>query len=237
MRATLLQTPGFFWPPMPTGQLTAGPAADPLRPLLRNLGQVIREDEARTRTVGAADDGNPDLRQPELRIQRPDRRIVPRRDFAEEDVGERFAVEPERIRLHAAQIDHDHHAAGQHRELAEAGFVELFSGQRIVGAAEIDGPVPDLIDAGAGTAALIVDLDPVAGRFAVIVGPDPVNRGRKRGAGAADRKVGGGNGERQRQRQSRKRGTEQILLHMHSIRLDYPGTKHRCGLPGYMQIT
>ena len=174
-----------------------GAAADAVRPLFRDLREVVREDETRTGTVGTAHDRDAHARQLHARIQSFDARIIPSFDFAEENICESCLVEFQCIRFHAAQI-HDHdHAAGEHRELAEVRPVELFFGQRIVGTAEIDGFLLDLVDSGTGTAALIVDFDAVSGRFSVIVAPDPVDRGGKRRAGTVERDLGGGYGKRQ----------------------------------------
>ena len=159
IRATVLQTPGFFWPPMPTGHLTAGPDDVPLREL-------------------------------HARVERDDLRIVPLFNLPEVDSGEGLLIELERVRLDAADVDDHHHAAGQHRELAEVGGIQLLAGERIVGSAEIDGTVLDLVDSGAGAAALVVDPDLLAGGLGEAVGPGAIDRRGERCARSVDGNVG-----------------------------------------------
>ena len=117
-------------------------------------------------------------------IELGDRRIVPVLDLAQEDLGERRAVERDVAALDAFEIDDRHDAAHHGRELDDADLVELFRLQRHVGGAEGHGLGADLLDAAAGADRLIVQA--VAGLLLVGVGPLGVDRIREGRAGAGN---------------------------------------------------
>ena len=119
-----------------------------------------------------------------LGIELLDRRVVPVLDLAEEDLGERRAVEHELARLDAVEVDDRHDAAHHRRELDEAVLVELLALQRRVGGAEGHGLGLDLLDAAARADRLIVQAD--AGLLLIGVRPLGVDRIGEGGAGAGD---------------------------------------------------
>jgi hypothetical protein len=80
-----------------------------------------------------------------LGIELLDRGVVPLGDLAEEDLGERGAVDHELSGLHAVEIDDRHDAAHDRWELARAALVEVLARQRRVGGAEGDGLGLDLL--------------------------------------------------------------------------------------------
>ena len=88
-------------------------------------------------------------RQLYARIQFFDRRVIPGLDIAEEDLGERRAVDGQFAWLDAVEIDDRHNAAHHHRELGETGFIELLARQWRVAGSESHGLGGDLLDAAA----------------------------------------------------------------------------------------
>jgi len=83
------------------------------------------------------------------RIELGDSRIVPGLDLAEEDLGERWAIDHEIAGLDALDVDDRHDAAHDHRELNESAVVKFLAGERRVRGAEGDGLGFDLLDAAA----------------------------------------------------------------------------------------
>ncbi|MPM53001.1 hypothetical protein SDC9_99765 [bioreactor metagenome] len=165
-------------------------AADLIAPFRRNLRQVVGEDEAGAAGVGAAHHRDLERGQLQLGVQRLNFGRIPAGDSAEIDGAEGRAVKFHGVGGDSGQV-HDHdYAAGQHRELLKSGLLLLFQGKRIVGPGEVDGAGLDLIDAGAGADALIVDADAGCG-LTVAEGPVLVDRSGKTGAGAIDHGLGG----------------------------------------------
>ena len=113
--------------------------------------------------------------------------IVPLGDLAEEDVGERLAVENQVAGLDAGDVDDRHDAAHHHRELDQPELVEFGAAERRVGRAEGDGLGLDLLDAATRTDRLVVETD--AGLRLVGVSPFCVDRVGEGGASTGD--VGG----------------------------------------------
>ena len=105
---------------MPTGHSTAvlTPTFDFQSAL--TFGEVVGEVEGRARAVRAMHDGDRLRRQLGARIELRDRRVVPGLDLAEEDLGQRRAVDDEIAGLDAFEVDDRHDAAHHHRELDEA---------------------------------------------------------------------------------------------------------------------
>ena len=99
--------------------------------------EVVPEESERWTTVIAV------LGSVERRVQRLDRGVVPGLDLAEEDVGDRLAVELQ-AGLHAGQVVGDGDRAEEHRDLHGGAAVlgdRFFIGglQRRVAGAEVDG--------------------------------------------------------------------------------------------------
>ena len=99
------------------------------------------------------------LGQIDARVERLDLGIVPARDVALEDVGERRPVEDELARLDALEIHDRHRAAHDHRELDETGCFQVVRLEGHVGGAEGHGLGLDLLDAAARADRLIVQAD------------------------------------------------------------------------------
>ena len=137
-----------------------------------------------------------------LGVELLDRRVVPGRDFAEIDLGERRAVEHEFARLDAFEVHDRNDAAHDRRELHKAVLLEFFARQRLVGSAERDGVGFDLLDAAARADRLIVQAD--ARLFFVGVSPLRINGIRERRPGAGNVRLDG-RGRRGCRRQRRKK--------------------------------
>ena len=73
-------------------------------PLGADLGEIVGPDERGARTVRAVHDGNRGAGQLDAGIELRDRRIVPFRDLAEEDLGDGRAVERQFARLDAGKF-------------------------------------------------------------------------------------------------------------------------------------
>ena len=125
------------------------------------------------------DHGDVGRRQLGFRVQGLDRGVIPLLDVADEDRRQRLAVQHQLARGDAFEIHHRNHAADDRRELDQAGFVQLFDRQRLVGGAESHGLRLDLLDPAAGADRLVVQ--PGAGFLLVGIGPlggDRVEEGR-----------------------------------------------------------
>ena len=133
-------------------------------------------------------DGDFEFRQAEPRIQRRDARIAPIRDLTEEDIGKNRLIQLQLIRLDTRQVVNQYHAAAEHRELKQPGFIEFINLERLVGSAEIRGFRFDLIDSCARTERLVVHAH-IPVDVAESIGPDPIHRRGERSAYAIDREV------------------------------------------------
>ena len=180
-------------------------------PVRADLAQVIREDEAGTRTVGTAHRRDRVVRQCQRGIQRLQGRIVPFGDLAKVDVGQCSAVELELTGGNALDVDDRHHAPDHGGELHQALGLQVFVLQRHVGSAEVHGLGFDLLDASARTDGLVIDLD--AGGLVVVNRPLGIQRRRKGGAGTGN--ILGQGRLRQRQaEQAAKRDMGERELHV-----------------------
>ena len=135
--------------------------------------------------------GDFEFRQTEPRIQSRNARIAPILDLPEENIGKNRLIQLQLVCLDSRQIVNQHHAAAEHRELKQPGFVEFINFERLVGSAEIRGFRLDLIDSGARTERLVVHAD-ILVDIAESVSPDPIHRRGKRSADSVDREVRGG---------------------------------------------
>jgi hypothetical protein len=174
-------------PETPAGHLT-----DVLLPALSfhscaELGQVVGKDKRRAGTVRARDYRNVLIGQLYARVERSNCRRVPLAYFAEINIREHGAAQPQCARFDALDIDDRHYAAHHHWKLHETVFLELGGLERRVGCAKIHGLGENLLDAAAGAYRLIVK--PHAGFRAISFRPLGINRIRERRAGAGD--VGG----------------------------------------------
>ncbi|MCY1515388.1 hypothetical protein D9M68_499720 [compost metagenome] len=167
--------------------------ADLALPLGVDLAQVVGEQEAGARTVGAANRGDGGVRQGQRTVQCLDGGIVPLGDLAQVDVAQHLAVELQLARLDAGDVDHGDHAADDGGELHQALGLQFVVLQGRVRRAEIDGLGFDLLQASARTDRLVVDLD--AGGLVEIGRPLGVQRCGEAGAGAGHVLCEGGNGE------------------------------------------
>ena len=115
-------------------------------------------------------------------VQLLDRGIVPRLDFAEEDLGERVAIKRQFVGLDAIEVDHGNVTADDRRELHQSALSDFLGRKRHIGSAEGHGLGFDLLDAAARADRLIVE--PVAGFLFVGVSPLGIDGIRERGARA-----------------------------------------------------
>jgi hypothetical protein len=153
-------------PPTPVGQETALSVPT----LLCHCGEVL--------------DGDRLGRQVDAGVDRGDRRVVPLRHLAEEQVGEQRRGQLELAGSDALDVDHRDHASHDHGELHQSRGVELGLGERCVGGAEVYGLGLDLRDAAARADRLVVELQ--AGHLVVGLRPPRVDGVGERCAGAGD---------------------------------------------------
>jgi hypothetical protein len=85
--------------------------------------------------------------------------IVPLLDLAQENVGQHVRRQLQLAGLDARNVDHRHHPTHDHRELNQAGLVQLLGFEGRIGGAEINCPFGDLFDAAARPDGLVVQLD------------------------------------------------------------------------------
>src|SRR3954454_9857837 len=151
-------------------------------------GEERGEQLGRARLVRAVADRDVGARELRARVPLGDRRVVPLRDLAEEDVGDGLAVELEAL-LDAVDVvghgDRAEHARDVDRVALLLGGRDLLVLHRGVGGAEVDGAGGELGDAAAGADRLVVDGRALgvleAGR------PFAVDGGREGRARAVDR--------------------------------------------------
>jgi hypothetical protein len=133
--------------------------SDLLVPILALGGEPGGEHERRAGLVGAMDDLDRLVRQRHVGIELRDRRIVPRRDVAEEDVTGRRPIELEaagKTRHVVAEDDTAEdgrdldHVTGERRDLVLL--------ERRVGRSEVDGLLRELLHAATGADRLVVGL-------------------------------------------------------------------------------
>src|SRR3954454_4285969 len=129
-------------------------------PLGRVGGQERGEQLGRARLVRAVADRDVGARELRIGVRLGDRRVVPLRDLAEEDVGDGLAVELEAL-LDALDVvghgDRAEHARDVDRVALLLGGRDLLVLHRGVGGAEVDGAGGELRDAAARADALVVD--------------------------------------------------------------------------------
>ena len=115
---------------------------------------VVPDSSERWQTVMSASGSD------DARVLRRDRRVVPLRDLAEEDVGGRRAVELQ-ARLHAVDVVGDRDRAEHRRDVERLAVLgrrrELLVAERRVGGAPVDGARRELRDATTRADALVVD--------------------------------------------------------------------------------
>ena len=98
------------------------------------------------------------IRQFHARIEFGDRHVIPLGNAAEEDAGERIAVEHEFAGFDAVDVVGRHDAADDAGKLAEPVFRQFIGVERLVGGAEIDRTGLDLGDAAARADRLVIDV-------------------------------------------------------------------------------
>ena len=153
-------------------------------PLGADFAQVVGEDEAGARAVGAAYGGDGCIRQGNASVHGGNGGVVPFGDFAQIDVSQQRAREFELARVNAFDVNHWNYAANNGGELHQASGFELFVFQGHVGCAEIYGFCLDLLQASARAYGLVIDLR--ASCCLVISSPFGVQRCRERCACASD---------------------------------------------------
>ncbi len=139
--------------------VTLGP--DPRRPLHRGigadarqefgagLGEILGEQEIRSRAVGPVNRRDRGARQRQLRIQTLDLRIVPLGDIAQVNAGHRRAVQMQLAGLDAFDVHHRHDAPDDHGKLQKTGGLQIVRLQRHVRGAESHCLGLDLLDTAA----------------------------------------------------------------------------------------
>ena len=134
-------------------------------------------------------DGDRGVRQLRRRVIVLQRRVVPLRDLAQVDGGERLRRDAKL--LHAGQVPDDDHRAHHRRDVLDAGgLLQLLVAERCVAGPEVDGPLGDLLDAAAGSDRLVVDLD-VRVELVVLAEPLGIERKRERRPRAIDQELVG----------------------------------------------
>src|SRR5581483_2877904 len=125
--------------------------------------QEVGEVVGRARVVRAVDDRDLRARQADALVQPLDRRIVPLRDLAYEDLRQGCAVHVQQV-LHAGQVVDDGGRGERPRDLnASLAGRELIRRERRVARAEVDRAVRHGGDAGTGADAAVLELVPVRG--------------------------------------------------------------------------
>src|SRR5437667_6090986 len=124
--------------------------------------KIARPDEGRPAAVRPVHDRDRGTRQDHGRIQGGNVRVVPRRDFSQEDFPENVAgqVEPRR---QACDIVRCGHGSDRLRDMQQPGCRRAFARlERSIRPGEIDGLRGDRLDSRAAPDSLIVHLDPSA---------------------------------------------------------------------------
>ena len=147
-------------------------------------GEVVREDPGRARAVGAMHDVDRARGQLETWVRGRDGRVVPRGDRAHEDACHGVGGQLQLTIGDALDVDDQHHAADDHRELGEAVALEVRLLEGRIRGAEVDGLGLDGRDAAARADRLVVELD--AADAVVVSAPLGVERRREARAGAED---------------------------------------------------
>jgi len=142
-------------------------------------------------------DGNRGIGQRDAGVEFRNRRIVPFRDLAEEDLGDGRTIESKFAGLDAGQVQDWNDGAVDDWKLNEVILRNIFRRQRHVRRAKCDGLVGDLLDAPARADRLVVEAD--VGRFLVGIGPFGEDRIYECGAGASQVFGGGGKDRRSQQ--------------------------------------
>src|SRR5499427_10330776 len=143
--------------PKPHGPLDGCPPANLLLPLLAQLGEVIHPDVRGAAAIGPMHDHDGGLRETDAGVDGLDAVIVPARDLAQEDVGEKLARE---VQLGASwQVVGRHHRP-EHRgdmEQLPGSLLELVVRHRPVGRPEVNGALRDLPDPSTAPDRLVVE--------------------------------------------------------------------------------
>ena len=150
----------------------------------------------RARAIAAMHDRDLQVGQLQPRIERGDARVVPARDLAQVDVGERCAVQRQLTVRDARQVDGRDNRARDHVELFKPRLFAGFGAERRVRAGEIDSSGLDLADAGRRADGLVVDLRAPLG-LRIGITPFLVERRRKASARAVEFKALSGGRRRQ----------------------------------------
>ena len=198
---------GIGDPVIAFGADTAAPfdrdvGADLRPPVRADLAEIMGEHVGGRGSIGPMHRHDRLRGQPHIGVQPLDRRIVPRLDLAEEDLGQDGAVEGNVARLHALDVDDRNRAAHHGRELQQAVAFQVGALERQVGRGERHRPRQDLPDARARADRLIVQPD--AGLLLVGLGPERVDRIRKHRPGASDDRGRPHHRIRRRQRRNRR---------------------------------
>src|SRR3954471_2925389 len=135
--------------------------ARPVLPLVRVVGEERREQLGRARLVRAVADRDSRVRELRAGVLLGDRRVVPVLDLAEEDVGDRRAVELQAL-VEPADVVGDRDRAEEHRDLDGVALrerVAVLGRERWVAAGEVSRALAERGDAGAGADGLVVERD------------------------------------------------------------------------------
>jgi hypothetical protein len=143
-RESAAATPELPLPPAPAGKATDVPV--PTLVFRAHLGEVVGEVVGRPARVGAVDRSDLRVRQLCAGIAPGNCRIVPRRDFAEEDVGEDLPAQLQ-VLWCPRDVVRDRRPRQRPRNLkaAFAGLL-LVRRERRIARTEVDRPVCDLLD-------------------------------------------------------------------------------------------
>ncbi|MPM40441.1 hypothetical protein SDC9_87082 [bioreactor metagenome] len=196
-------------------------------PLGVHLRQIVGEQEAGARAIGAAHRSDVGVRQLDVGVQCGDGCIVPLGDLAQVDVAQHLAAELELACLDALDVHHGDHATDHGGELHQALLVQLVVLQGSVGSAEVHGLGFDLTQTGTRTHGLVVDLD--AGCLVVVGCPLGVQRSREAGASAGGFALCHGGRESTHRHQTRHQNANCRHCHERDLKVEQTNKEENIG--------
>ena len=142
----------------PAGPVDGDAGAEPRLPREADAQEVVGEVVRRARVVGAVDGRDLLRRQRDARVELLDRRVVPGRDLAREDLRQRRAVHVQQVLRAVEVVDHRGGREGPRDLRAALAGGELVARERRVAGAEVDRAARDRVDAAARADRAVLDL-------------------------------------------------------------------------------